>query len=57
MARKATSIHLTVTPKGDWKSVFQKTFFEAKAYNAYINSDEFKEQFPPELFAVIKEVY
>lgn len=57
MAGKATSIYLTVLPKGTHMSVFKKTFFEAKAYNEYIKSDEFKTQWPADKFDIVKEIY
>ena len=57
MAGKATSIYLTVLPIGSHISVFKKVFFEAKAYNEYIKSDEFKTRFPADQFQVIREVY
>ena len=57
MAGKATSIYLTVLPKGTHMSVFKKVFFEAKAYNEYVKSDEFKEKFPADQFDIVKEIY
>jgi hypothetical protein len=57
MAGKATSIYLTVLPIGSHNSVFKKVFFEAKAYNEYIKTDEFKARFPADQFQVIREVY
>ena len=57
MAGKATSIYLTILPKGSHISVFKKVFFEAKTYNEYTQTDEFKEQLPKEQFDIIKEVY
>jgi hypothetical protein len=57
MAGKATSIYLTITPKGSHVSVFKRVFFEAKAYNEYIKSDEFKTQWPADKFDIVKEVY
>ena len=57
MAGKATSIYLTVLPKGSHISTFKKTFFEAKAYNEYVKSDEFKEKYPKEQFDIVREVY
>ena len=57
MAGKATSIYLTVLPKGTHMSVFKKVFFEAKAYNKYVKSDEFKEKFPADQFDIVKEIY
>jgi hypothetical protein len=57
MAGKATSIYLTILPKGTHMSVFKKVFFEAKAYNEYVKSDEFKAQWPAEQFDIIKEIY
>ena len=57
MAGKATSIYLTILPKGTHMSVFKKVFFEAKTYNEYVKSDEFKAQWPAEKFDIIKEIY
>ncbi len=57
MAGKATSIYLTVLPKGTHMSVFKKVFFEAKAYNEYVKSDEFKTKFPADQFDIVKEIY
>ena len=57
MSGKAKSIYLTINPKGQFKTVFHKVFFDAKAYNAYVNTDEFKAQWPAEQFDIIKETY
>lgn len=57
MAGKATSIYLTVLPKGSHISCFKKMFFEAKAYNEYVKSEEFKEKYPKDQFDIIKETY
>jgi hypothetical protein len=57
MAGKAKSIYLTVNPKGELKSVFTKVFFEAKAYNEYVKSEEFLAKFPSTDFTLFKETY
>jgi hypothetical protein len=57
MAGKATSIYLTILPKGSHISTFKKVFFEAKAYNEYVKSEEFLEKWPKEQFDIVKEVY
>ena len=57
MAGTAKSIYLTVCPKGSHKSVFNKTFFNAKDYNEYVKSEEFKAKYPKEEFEIIREVY
>jgi hypothetical protein len=57
MAGKAKSVYLTVVPKGELHSVFKRMFFNAKEYNDFIKSEQFKEKYPDELFQVIKEVY
>lgn len=57
MAGKAKSVYLTVTPKGEHMSVFRKVFFDAKAYNEFVKTDEFKVKYPTEQFQVIKEIY
>ena len=57
MAGKAKSIYLTILPKGQHMSAFKKVFFEAKAYNEYVKSEEFKSKWPAEEFDVVKEIY
>lgn len=57
MAGKAKSVYLTITKKGLFKTEFTKTFFDAKAYNDYVKSDEFKAKWPPTEFDIVKEVY
>jgi hypothetical protein len=57
MAGKAKSIYLTVLPKGEHMSVFKKVFFEAKTYNEYVKTEEFKTKWPAELYDIIKETY
>ena len=57
MAGKTKSIYLTINPKGTFKVAFSKVFFEAKAYNEYIKSDEFKAQWPSDQFTLVKEIY
>jgi len=57
MAGKAKSVYLTVCPKGALASVFRKVFFDAKAYNEFVKSDEFTEKYPSEQFQILKEIY
>ena len=58
MAGKAKSIYLTVYPKGThFVSAFKKVFFEAKSYNEYVKSEEFKTKFPADQFDIVKETY
>ena len=57
MAGKAKSIYLTVLPKGSHMSVFKKVFFEARSYNEYVKSDEFKAKWPSTEFDIVKETY
>ena len=57
MGGKAKSIYLTILPKGQHMSVFKKVFFDAKAYNEYIKSDEFKAKWPSTEFDIVKEIY
>jgi hypothetical protein len=57
MSGKAKSIYLTVLPKGTHMSVFKKVFFEAKSYNEYVKSDEFKQKYPSDQFDIVKEIY
>jgi hypothetical protein len=57
MAGKAKSVYLTVSKKGSFKTEFTKVFFDAKAYNEYIKTDEFKARFPADQYQVVREVY
>ena len=57
MAGKAKSVYLTVVPKGMLSSVFQKMFFDVKAYNDYVKSEDFMEKYPTEQFQILKEIY
>ncbi len=57
MAGKAKSVYLQVVPKGELISVFKKVFFDAKGYNDFVKTDEFKEKYPTDQFQIIKEVY
>ena len=57
MAGTAKSVYLTVTRKGSYKTEFTKIFFDAKSYNEYIKSDEFKAKWPKEEYEIVKETY
>ena len=57
MAGKAKSIYLTIHPKGTFTTAFHKVFFEAKAYNEYVKTDEFKTKWPATEFDIVKETY
>ena len=57
MAGKAKSVYLTINKKGSFKTEFTKVFFDAKSYNEYVKTDEFKEKWPKEEFDIVKETY
>jgi hypothetical protein len=57
MAGKAKSVYLTVTKKGEIKAEFRKMFFDAKGYNEYVKSEEFKARWPTTEYNIIKETY
>ena len=57
MAGKAKSVYLTVTKKGSMKTEFHKMFFDAKGYNEYVKSEEFKAKYPTTEFKIVKETY
>ena len=57
MAGKAKSVYLTVTKKGSMKTEFHKMFFDAKSYNEYVKSDEFKAKWPDTEYTIVKETY
>jgi hypothetical protein len=57
MAGKAKSVYLTISPKGEFKTVFHKIFFNAKDFNDYVKSEEFKAKWPTDQFDIVKETY
>ena len=57
MAGKAKSVYLTNTKKGVFRTEYSKVFFDAKAYNEYVKSDEFKAKWPAAEFDIVKEIY
>lgn len=57
MSGKAKSIYLTINPKGTLKIALHKVFFNAKDYNAYVESPEFKEKWPKTEYTIVREVY
>jgi hypothetical protein len=57
MAGKAKSVYLTINPKGTFKTSFHKVFFNAKDYNEYVKTDEFKAKWPEDEYTIVKEVY
>jgi hypothetical protein len=57
MAGKAKSVYLTVTKKGSMKTEFHKMFFDAKSYNEYVKTEDFKAKWPVEEFNIVKETY
>ena len=57
MSGKAKSVYLTVTTKDNPKTLFTKVFFDAKGYNDYVKSEEFKAKWPTDQYLIIKEVY
>jgi hypothetical protein len=56
MAGKAKSMYLTVTTL-DHKSVFHRMFFNAKEFNDFIKTEEFKTKYPETEFIIVKETY
>jgi hypothetical protein len=56
MAGKAKSVYLTVTTM-DHKSIFNRMFFNAKEFNQFVNTDEFKAKYPETEFKIVKETY
>jgi hypothetical protein len=57
MAGTAKSVYLTISKKGSFKTEFHKMFFNAKEYNDYIKTEEFKAKWPKEEYDIVKEVY
>ena len=57
MAGKATSVYLTVSNKNTHKTEFHKVFFNMTGLNQFVGTDEFKAQWPTEVYYITKEVY
>ena len=57
MAGKAKSVYLTINKKGSFKTEFTKVFFDAKSYNEYVKTDEFKAKWPDTEYVIVKETY
>jgi hypothetical protein len=57
MASKAKSIYLTICLRDTVKSLFHRVFFDAKSYNEYVKTPEFKAKWPVEQYQIIKEIY
>jgi len=57
MAGTAKSVYLTISKKGSFKTEFTKMFFNAKEYNDYVKTEEFKAKWPKEEYEIVKEVY
>jgi len=57
MAGTAKSVYLTINKKGSFKTEFTKVFFNAKDYNEYVKTDEFKAKWPSTEYNIVKEVY
>jgi hypothetical protein len=57
MAGKAKSVYLTVTKIGSMKTEFTKMFFDAKSFNEFIKTEEFKAKWPATEFKIWKETY
>jgi hypothetical protein len=57
MAGTAKSVYLTISKKGTFKTEFTKMFFNAKEYNNYVKTEEFKAKWPKEEYDIIKEIY
>jgi len=57
MAGKAKSVYLTVTLKGEFRTVFHKVFFDSKSFNDYVKTEDFMAKYPTDTFDIIKETY
>jgi hypothetical protein len=57
MAGTAKSVYLTINKKGSFNTEFTKVFFNAKDYNEYIKTEEFKAKWPTTEYTIVKETY
>jgi hypothetical protein len=57
MAGKATSVYLTVSYKDTHKTALHKVFFNMTGLNQFVNTQEFKDLYPAEVYYITKETY
>lgn len=57
MAGKAKSCYLTVSDKKTHKSVLHKMFFNMPDLNAFVKTEKFLQEYPPEQYYLVKETY
>jgi hypothetical protein len=54
---RVKSVYLTVRRRGEVSTVFYRQFFDAKSYNDYIKTEEFKAKYPEEEYQITKDIY
>ena len=57
MGGKAKSVYLSVVDRETHKTVFRRTFLDAKGCNEYLKNIKFLEDFPTDKFYYAKEIY
>lgn len=57
MGGKAKSVYLTISLKGQFKTIFSKVFFDAASYRAYVDTDAFRTLWPTSEYDFVKETY
>lgn len=57
MAGKSKSCYLSIVELKTHKTVFRKTFFNAKDMNTFIKSDPKMAEYPLDVYYIVKETY
>ena len=57
MGGKAKSVYLSVIDLVTHKTVFRRTFLDAKGYNENLKDSKFLEAYPSDRFYYVKEIY
>ena len=57
MAGKSKSCYLSIVDLKTHKTVFRKTFFNAKDMNTFIKSDPKMAEYPLDVYYIVKETY
>jgi hypothetical protein len=57
MGGKAKSVYLSVVDLKTHKTVFRRTFHDAKGYNEYLKDPVLQDTWPSEKYYYVKETY
>jgi hypothetical protein len=58
MAGKAKSVYLTILPRGQLRpTILHRVFFDARGYNDFVKTEEFRLKYPADQYDIVKETY